>query len=114
MPFIRVETNVDVGAKSDEITAKLSKVVSEATGKPENYVMVVLQDKLKLSFAGTPEPAALVTFKSIGLEEDRCASLSERLCAFFARELRIHGKRVYIDFADLERTMLGWDSRTFG
>ncbi len=114
MPFVRVETNVDVGNKSDEFVAKLSKVVSEATGKSESYVMVILDDGQKMSFAATLEPAVLVTFKSIDLQEDRCPAIAERLCVFFARELRVHGKRVYLDFADLKRTMFGWDGRTFG
>ncbi|WP_432736566.1 phenylpyruvate tautomerase MIF-related protein [Maridesulfovibrio sp. FT414] len=114
MPYVRVETNVEVGAKADEFVAKLSKVVSEAAGKPESYVMILFNDGLKMSFSGTLEPAALVTFKSLGLQEDRCAPIAERLCAFLARELRVHGKRVYIDFENLDGAMLGWDSRTFG
>ena len=42
MPNLRIETNVSLDSIEDHkaFLAKLSKAVSESTGKPEQYVMV--------------------------------------------------------------------------
>ncbi|WP_031485455.1 phenylpyruvate tautomerase MIF-related protein [Maridesulfovibrio frigidus] len=114
MPFIRVETNIEIDSdKAEGFVAGLSKFASAAIGKPEVYVTVMLHQNLSMVLSGKNEPAVFVTIGSILLNKDNTAILSEKFCAFMYEKLSISGTRVFIEFRDLERSMLGWDGRTF-
>ncbi len=114
MPFIRVETNISLDSdRADVFVAELSKFASTAIGKPEVYVTVMLHQNLKMVISGKNEPAAFVTVGSLTLNKDNTTILSEKFCDFIYEELSIIGARVFIEFRDLERSMLGWDGRTF-
>lgn len=114
MPFFRLETNVSIKESDRQpLVEKTSKFISRIVGKPETYVMVLIHDGVSVSFAGSSEPAALVSLGSIGLQKEQCASLSEQICNFLDSELGVPGHRTYIEFRDLERSMFGWDGRTF-
>ncbi len=114
MPCFSIETNRPVDPVVKEaFLPQATTVVAGLLGKPESFVMVVLKDDLHLSFAGNMEPAAFVQLSSIGLPADRCTEYSEKLCALIEQELDIPRNRIYIDFRDLDRTMFGWDGKTF-
>ncbi|WP_319584444.1 phenylpyruvate tautomerase MIF-related protein [uncultured Pseudodesulfovibrio sp.] len=112
MPFIKVETNIDVSDKAACLKG-LSALAAEMLGKPESYVLAVLEPGKSLSFGGTVEPAAFVTLDSIGLPEDRTPEFSASICAFLTRELGVQANRVYIAFGDIQRHLFGWDGGTF-
>ena len=114
MPYFSIETNrpVDPVAK-EAFLQKASAFAAGLVGKPESYVMTAVKDDLYMSFAGDMEPAAFVRLYSIGLPTDRCAAFSEKICAFVEQEFQIPQNRIFIDFRDLERSMFGWDGRTF-
>lgn len=114
MPLLKIETNVEldkVGAEA--FAARASALAAGLLGKPEQYVMVVVEGGHAVCFAGTHEPAASVTLKSIGLRRDACAGFSRDLCDFLKAELAIPPARVYIEFVDLARDMFGWNGGTF-
>lgn len=112
MPFIKVETNVAVSDENACLKA-ISALAADILGKPESYVLAVLEPGKRLLFGGTPEPAAFVTLDSIGLPEARTPELSAAVCGFLNRELAIPSNRVYIAFGNIERNLFGWDGRTF-
>ncbi len=114
MPYIRVETNVDLSGKADNFLTDLSGFTADNVGKPEAYVMVSVHDNVKMSFGGKADPAALVTLKSLGLQADQCKELSEKLCGFLGEKIGVPADRIYIEFADHERAMFGWNGGTFG
>lgn len=114
MPLIRVETNVDVDARRVKETASaLSRLAADLLGKPESYVMAVFEPGKALCFGGSHDPAAFVQLHSIGLPEDRTPDFSRELCTFLQSALDVPSERIYIDFADIERHLFGWDGRTF-
>lgn len=114
MPYLRVDTNLPVrGGKDKNICEKLSAFTAKLLGKPETYVLCHVLGEQALSHGGSFDPAAFVTLKSIGLPANRTTEFSAAICGFLEKELGIPPNRVYIDFADLERTLFGWDSRTF-
>jgi phenylpyruvate tautomerase PptA (4-oxalocrotonate tautomerase family) len=114
MPYVSIDTNQTKDeASTSEIMAKSSAFIADLLGKPEAYVMVSIQPSTPLIFAGTAEPAAFVRLKSIGLPTDRCAALSEKICAFIGQELGVSKDRVFIDFKDVERSLFGWNGKTF-
>ena len=114
MPLIKVETNRAIEPnKSAEIAKALSALAADMLGKPEQYVLAILDDGKTLLFGGEKGPAAYVTLDSIGLPEDRTPDFAARICSFLETALDIPGNRVYIAFGDVKRHLFGWDGKTF-
>lgn len=112
MPYIRVETNVEI---SDEnFVAELSKLTAGNVGKPESFVMVSVHDALKMSFGGKADPCALLTLKSLGLQESLCEGLSAALSEFMGDKLGISADRIFIEMDSHSPAMFGWNGGTFG
>lgn len=112
MPFIKVETNIGV-ADPAAYTKALSALAADMLGKPESYVMAVLEPDKNLFFGGTDAPAAYVTLDSIGLPEAKAPDFSATICAFLEDSLKVPPNRVYIGFGNIQRNLFGWDSGTF-
>ncbi len=112
MPLLELTTNTDID-DIQNLAKQASELTADILGKPESYVMVKIQPKQSLVFAGTDEPAAHVKLKSLGLPETDTAELSAKICDFISAELGIKSARIYIEFSNPERHMWGWDGRTF-
>ena len=112
MPLLTVHTNLAVDDKTAVCTS-LSSHTAKILGKPESYVMVMLQDKQAITFAGNEQPTALVQLKSLGLPEADTPGLSQSICHQIGELLDIPANRVYIEFASPARHMWGWDNKTF-
>lgn len=82
-------------------------------GKPENYVMVILQTNPAMLFAGSDEPLAYLELKSLGLPEDKTADFSSRLCTLVSELLGVAPERTYIEFSSPARHCWGWNHSTF-
>ena len=89
------------------------QLAAKIPGKPESYVMVNIEDKQTLVFAGNNLPAAYLELKSLGLPEAETTDLSSSLCAFINETLDIDTGRIYIEFSNAERHMWGWKGGTF-
>ena len=114
MPFLAVTTNHPIPAdQRTEILKRLSATVAQILGKPEQYVMVSLQTNPDMLFAGNAEPLAYLELKSIGLPVDKTTELSATLAAAMKDGVSIPADRVYVEFANAERHMWGWNGRTF-
>lgn len=114
MPYFSIETNQTLDDTAVTALAKrASAFIAELLGKPESYVMISLEPKTAMTFSATDDPAAFVRLKSIGLPRERCGELSQAICAFVEREMSVPKDRVFIDFKDLERSLFGWNGKTF-
>jgi len=114
MPLLRIESNRELTREqSNQLLQRVSAKVAEILGKPERYVMVSLEQNPNMLFGGSTSPLAYLEFKSIGLPEERTAELSAALCHLIWDTLEIPEERVYIEFADAERHMWGWNGGTF-
>jgi phenylpyruvate tautomerase PptA (4-oxalocrotonate tautomerase family) len=114
MPLLKITTNQAIeGSKRSTLLQTASKSVADMLGKPERYVMVVIENNPDMSFAGEMTPLAYLELKSIGLPADRTTELSNFLCALIADQLQIPTDRIYIEFSDAERHLWGWNSATF-
>jgi phenylpyruvate tautomerase PptA (4-oxalocrotonate tautomerase family) len=112
MPLLQINTN----ASCDDHNAALkaaSKTIADMLGKPESYVMVVLNTGMHMRFAGSDEPCAHLKLKSLGLDESATAEYSAQLCLLVDSLLGIAPSRTYIEFAGPPRHMWGWDNHTF-
>lgn len=114
MPTLHILTNAHVPPEVRAgMLARTSRAVADLLGKPESYVMVILEDGRDLLFAGTADPAAYLELKSLGLPELKTSHYSRVLCDLLAEELSIPSARIYIEFAAPPRHMFGWDGGTF-
>jgi len=114
MPTLRILTNATVPTEDRlALLARASHTVAELLGKPESYVMVILEDGRDMLFAGTPAPAAYLELKSLGLAETKTADYSRALCDLLAGALGIPAERVYIEFSAPPAHLFGWNGGTF-
>ena len=114
MPYLKIETNKIVD-KSDEekLLKKTSAFTALLLNKPEKWIMVSIIHSASMVFDGSAQPTAYLELKSIGLDQQKCAELSDKLCAFVRVELGISPDRVYIEFWDINGKMFGWNGGTF-
>ena len=113
MPFIQINTSSNSDVENVDLLQKdISKMVSDLTGKPENYVMTMVQRNTKMTFAGSDEPCCFINVKSIGSLTP--SSMSKSLCELIASKTNINKDRIYIEFIDVKASNWGFNSSTFG
>jgi phenylpyruvate tautomerase PptA (4-oxalocrotonate tautomerase family) len=114
MPTLKIQTNVEIPAERRKVVLEAaSSTVAEQLGKPESYVMVILETNQDMLFAADDAPLAYLELKSLGLPEDKTPALSSALCGFMEQHFGVPPSRTYIDFASPPRHMFGWNSATF-
>ena len=112
MPLLQINTNISI-EDSAAFAKNASRIVAGMLGKPESYVMVMVNADTSLVFAGSEDGAAHLKLKSLGLDESKTTDYSAHLCSFIQNVLGISPSRIYIEFSSPERHMWGWDSKTF-
>ena len=75
--------------------------------------MVSYRHNPDMLFAGSDAPLAYLELKSIGLPGERTGELSALLADAMQQHLGVPADRVYIEFADAERHLWGWNGGTF-
>ena len=115
MPLIMLKTSVAIpGDKTSDVLSAISQLVAEATGKPESYVMVTVE-QVEGMMAGEPGPIAFADVRGIGgLTQEVNAAVSSKLCAYLEDELGIPADRIYATFTDIAASNWGWKGETFG
>lgn len=114
MPYIKLQTNAVLNdAGKNRLCAALSAEAASAVGKPEQYVLTVVQAGETMLFSGSDGPAAFMEVKSIGLPAGRLKEISARFAAFVEKELSVPPERLYIEFADAPGAWWGWNGSTF-
>ena len=113
MPLIQINTSFKSVVDNDDLLQKdISTMVAELTGKPESYVMTMIQRDIKMTFAGSDEPCCFIKVKSIGSLSP--SSMSKSLCELIASKTNINKNRIYIEFSDVKASNWGFNSSTFG
>ena len=113
MPFIQINTSSKSVVDNDDLLQHdISKMVSQLTGKPEKYVMTLIQRDAKMTFSGSDEPCCFIKVKSIGSLTP--SSMSKSLCELIASNTNIKINRIYIEFIDVKATNWGFNGSTFG
>ena len=112
MPLIEINTSLKSIVEIDFLQQEISKMVADLTGKPENYVMTMIQSDTLMTFAGSDEPCCFIKLKSIGSLNP--SKMSKSLCDLIASKTNIRTNRIYIEFVDVKATNWGFNSSTFG
>ena len=117
MPLIKVQSSVTKPekAKVESLLTSLSAKLAQHLGKPESYVMTAFESDVPMTFGGTLDPVCFVEIKSIGtMKPEQTKAMSKDFCQEIESELGVSANRIYIEFADAQRHMWGWDKSTFG
>lgn len=116
MPLLTLETTESLEQNvQDELMLGLSKLISEVTGKSEDYVMVICKDGLRACMAGETSAAAFADIRGIGgLDPETNARLSKAICSEIEARTGTPASKIYLNFTDVPASSWGWDSRTFG
>lgn len=117
MPLIKVQTSVTAPEtnQSEALLKQLSASLAKHLGKPESYVMTALESNVPMTFAGTNDPVCYVEIKSVGsMRPQQTQAMSQDFCEQISQALGVPTNRIYIEFADAQGYLWGWDGRTFG
>ena len=112
MPFIQISTSSKSLIDNILLQKEISKMVADLTGKPEKYVMTMIQSDSNMTFAGSEEPCCFVKLKSIGSLNP--SLMSKALCELITSKTNIKTDRIYIEFIDVKASNWGFNSSTFG
>jgi len=112
MPFIQINTSSKSLVDNDSLQTEISRMIADLTGKPETYVMTMIQSNSQMTFAGSDEPCCFIKLKSIGSLKP--SSMSKSLCELIASKTNIKTNRIYIEFIDVKASNWGFNSSTFG
>ncbi|CAM8959735.1 unnamed protein product [Rhodiola kirilowii] len=115
MPTLNLYTNIPVDAvTASDILKDATKAVAKIIGKPDSYVMILLNGGVPIAFAGTAEPAAYAELVSIGgLGPGVNGKLSSTIAQILQTKLSIESSRFYIKFYDVERSLFGYNGSSF-
>ncbi|EOY32046.1 Macrophage migration inhibitory factor - like 3 [Theobroma cacao] len=115
MPTLNIYTNVPVDAvTTSDILKDATKAVAKTIGKPESYVMILVNGGVPMAFAGTEAPAAYGELISIGgLGPSVNSKLSSTIADILQTKLSIDASRFYIKFYDVQRSYFGFNGSTF-
>ena len=116
MPCLVVKTNATLTAEQKrKATDDLSKIISETTGKPVHYIMVLIEDNVTMRFGGSEDKCIYMEFRSIGCI-DRASNKkhSKAFSEYFAKNFGFDTSRIYINFENKNGSDWGYDAGTFG
>ena len=115
MPLFKLYLPMSLGHDQITIISKdLSNMVAQTLGKPEKYVMIIIE-QASIMMSGSNEPAAFADVRSIGSINCKTAeTLSDKLCKCLKNHLLISPERVYSNFSDINADLWGWNEKTFG
>ncbi len=116
MPFVHVKTSVNAPEKTvvDQLLTTLSANLAQHLGKPESYVMTAFVPNLAMTFGGTFEPVCFIEVKNIGsMKPNQTKAISQDFCTKINEVLGVPKNRIYLEFADAQGYLWGWNSSTF-
>jgi phenylpyruvate tautomerase len=116
MPLIKIQSSVNTPEKVtvDNLLKSLSAKLAKHLNKPESYVMTAFESDIPMTFGGTLEPVCYVEIKSIGkMKPEQTKAMSADFCQQIESELGVPANRIYLEFADSERHLWGWNKGTF-
>lgn len=115
MPLMMLKTSVTMQeGQKVELMKELSAMLAKATGKPEEYMMVLVEQADGL-FAGKQGPVAFADVRGIGgLSKPVNSRIAKELCDMLQSKLAIPPERVYCNFTEVAAAAWGWNRALFG
>jgi phenylpyruvate tautomerase PptA (4-oxalocrotonate tautomerase family) len=113
MPLLKLETTVSLsGEQASALLSKLSKIVAEAFGKPEDSVMASISPAAMM-MAARQGDAAFVDIRSTGgFREHISQQLSRNVSAVLKDFLGLSSDRVYLNMTHVDAGSWAWNGDT--
>lgn len=114
MPLLRLKTNVTIDNK-EKLLKTLSAETAKILGKPESYVMVIIDDQQMMSFGGKTDATAFFEVFSLGeINADQSNRFSANISKLLQESAGIDASRIYSAYHPWkERHLWGYDGGTF-
>lgn len=111
--MINTKTTVELSDEKKDILAKEYGKAIAVLGKPESYLMLGMEEKADLYFAGKKlEKGAFVQVMLLGSEDSSaCNKMTGRICEILEKELQIPSDCVYITYEGFKNW--GWNGSNF-
>jgi phenylpyruvate tautomerase len=116
MPLASIITNVQEPTTEVELALldDITTTLSNCFGKPTKWVMTCFRADVRMTFGGTREPAAYVEVKNIGaMSPAKAKEVSAAVTAAIVEHLGVPSDRVYLELADAQAHLWGYDGGTF-
>ena len=114
MPYIEIKTTKKVTDENGEIIkSAMGKAIECFPGKNENWLMVGIEDRIKMWFRGdASEDSALVDVCLLGkVDKNGSEKMTEQICDILEKELGISSERIYVKYSGYENW--GWNKINF-
>ncbi len=113
MPFISTKTNVKMTDANEKVLReKLGEAISMLPGKSETWLMLSLEDGLRMAFAGSPDPCAMIQVTVYGrATPEAYRKFTRKVTEIVSEELGISPDRIYIAYGETENW--GWSGSNF-
>ena len=112
MPLINVRMSIPRPKNADALLRDLSATLADQTGKPEAYVMTMLESDVPMTFAGSNDPCAFIEIRSIGALKP--PSMTSAFSTLVHDKTGIALNRIYVAFDNVNASDWGWNGSTFG
>ncbi|RIB04383.1 Tautomerase/MIF superfamily [Gigaspora rosea] len=114
MPSVEVKTNVKVPDKITFLQALTDKG-AEILNKPKEYMQIILEDEVAMTFAGTSDPTFCVNIFSRNSFSNlsKNTEMSQEFSKFIEEKLCIPPNRGYFFLKDPGEHRCGWNNKTF-
>lgn len=114
MPLIHLITSAEAPAHTDTLLRDLSALLARELGKPEAYVMTLLETDARMTFGGSIHPACHVEVKNVGtFGPELTQLLSRAITDRVSRALGVPSNRIYIEYVEASPHLWGHDGSTF-
>jgi phenylpyruvate tautomerase len=114
MPYFKIETSQKLDdAVAEKFSRDASAFLSGLLGKPQRVIMVSVAHGMAMMFNESTTPTAYLEIKSIGLMPEKCPEYAKAVCDFIETAIHVPPDRVYIDFANINGKLFGWNKQTF-
>ena len=114
MPYIQARLSIKLeNEQKNELQTKLNSFVSEAFGKPVNYIMTEIVDSCSLYMAGkNTEKTAYISISLLGsAAKERCNIVTQKICNLLLSEYGFNSSNVYVTYHPTD--LWGWNGMMF-
>lgn len=114
MPYINLKTTKKVSAENAEnLKAAFGKAIECFPGKTEAWLMVGIEDEIKMWFKGdNSQDTAIVDVDLLGsVSKDGSEAMTVEVCDILEKELGISPSRVYVKYTGYADW--GWNKNNF-
>lgn len=115
MPYICSEISKKIEEKTKEkLVKELAVILKEEAEKPEEYLMVKINDGSELWFGGEKRDIAYIGIKVLGrLTLPQKDLITDKITKLYEKECEIPGENIYITFEQISAENWGHNGKTF-